>query len=90
LLPRHARPEAATVFYATDDFGGRGVVPDMAQMQARLIERLSRARPKDLAHDYLQREEVPTAPAVDAAAMLEETRAVARRQRLAEREIEKG
>ena len=50
-LSRHR--EAAMVFYARDDFGG-GFDPEGAQ--ARLVERLSRAQAKDLAHDYLERE----------------------------------
>ena len=52
-LSRHR--EAATVFYARDDFGG-GFNPE--DVQARLVERLSRAQAKDLAHDYLEREKV--------------------------------
>ena len=50
-LSRHR--EAATLFYARDDFGG-GFDPEAGQ--ARLVERLSRAQAKDLAHDYLERE----------------------------------
>ena len=52
-LSRHC--DAATVYYATDDFGGRTarVIPDT--VRARFAEALSRARPKELAHDYLER-----------------------------------
>jgi hypothetical protein len=52
-LSRHR--EAATVFYASDDFGGRGGAPE-SEIRARFIAALSRARPKELAHDYLERE----------------------------------
>jgi len=51
-MSRHR--EAATMFYATDDFGGRGGRLDETQIQARFVERLSRVQAKDLAHDYLQ------------------------------------
>jgi Ti-type conjugative transfer relaxase TraA len=51
-LSRHR--EAATVFYASDDFGGRGGAPE-SEIRARFIAALSRARPKELAHDYLER-----------------------------------
>jgi hypothetical protein len=52
-LSRHR--EAATVFYASDDFGGRrpGTTPE--SVHERFTETLSRARPKELAHDYLER-----------------------------------
>src|SRR5208283_4983232 len=53
-LSRHR--ETATVFYAQDDFGGRGGSADPQEVQNRLVEKLSRARIKDLAHDYLERE----------------------------------
>jgi len=52
-LSRHR--EAATVFYARDDFGGRGGAPE-SEICARFVAALSRARPKELAHDYLERE----------------------------------
>jgi Ti-type conjugative transfer relaxase TraA len=52
-LSRHR--EAATVFYASDDFGGRSGAPE-SEIRARFIAALSRARPKELAHDYLERE----------------------------------
>jgi Ti-type conjugative transfer relaxase TraA len=51
-LSRHR--EAATVFYASDDFGGRGGAPE-SEIRARFLAALSRARPKELAHDYLER-----------------------------------
>ena len=51
-LSRHR--EAVTVFYAADDFGGRGGGAD-AEVQGRFVERLSRVQAKDLAHDYLER-----------------------------------
>jgi ATP-dependent exoDNAse (exonuclease V) alpha subunit len=53
-LSRHR--DNATVFYATDDFGGRrpGTTPE--SVHQRFTETLSRARPKELAHDYLERE----------------------------------
>jgi Ti-type conjugative transfer relaxase TraA len=51
-LSRHR--EAATVFYASDDFGGRGCAPE-SEIRARFLAALSRARPKELAHDYLER-----------------------------------
>ena len=59
-MSRHR--EAATVFYAADDFGGRGGRLDETEVQARFVERLSRVQGKDLVHDYLhapdgQREE---------------------------------
>ncbi len=56
-LSRHR--EAATVFYAADDFvppwrTGESLTPE--QSRSRWLEVLSRARPKELAHDYLDRE----------------------------------
>ena len=53
-LSRHR--EQATVFYASDDFGGRAhhAAPD--KVHDRFIDALSRARAQDLAHDYLDRE----------------------------------
>jgi Ti-type conjugative transfer relaxase TraA len=52
-LSRHR--DDATVFYATDDFGGRRLAATSEQVHARFTETLSRARPKELAHDYLER-----------------------------------
>ena len=62
-LSRHR--EAATVFYAGDDFGGRAVGATADTVKARFVESLARARPKELAHDYLERE--PTAEGVSIA-----------------------
>jgi Ti-type conjugative transfer relaxase TraA len=56
-LSRHR--ETATVFYARDDFGDRGGGLEPQDVQARFVEKLSRARTKDLAHDYLERESTP-------------------------------
>jgi Ti-type conjugative transfer relaxase TraA len=53
-LSRHR--ETATVFYARDDFGGHGGAVEPQEVQTRFVEKLSRARAKDLAHDYLERE----------------------------------
>ena len=53
-LSRHR--QAATMFYAAEGFGAHGAEPAPAgQGRAHLFEALSRARPKDLAHDYLER-----------------------------------
>lgn len=56
-LSRHR--ESATVFYAAEDFvppwrTGESLTP--AQTRARWLDVLSRPRPKELAHDYLDRE----------------------------------
>jgi len=59
-LSRHR--DNATVFYATDDFGGRTYNATPESIHARFTETLSRARPKELAYDYLERE-----PTTDAA-----------------------
>jgi Ti-type conjugative transfer relaxase TraA len=56
-LSRHR--ETATVFYARDDFGGRAGAVEPQDVQERFVEKLSRARTKDLAHDYLEREISP-------------------------------
>jgi Ti-type conjugative transfer relaxase TraA len=99
-LSRHR--EAATVFYARDDFGGRGGAVDAEQVQARFVEKLSRARAKDLAHDYLhtpegEREEntvVPVTPEVGAKPAAkptpEEIRRAGREQWRRERELAKA
>jgi Ti-type conjugative transfer relaxase TraA len=54
-LSRHR--ESAAVFYAAEDFG---LMPENAaqrgEVRARLLHALSRARPKELVHDYLDRE----------------------------------
>jgi hypothetical protein len=57
------RRDGATVFYATDDFGGRAYKATPESIEARFNETLSRARPKELAHDYLEREQT-TDPAL--------------------------
>ena len=53
-LSRHRN--AATLFYASDDFGGRQSALTAEMIHANLTATLSRARPKELAHDYLERE----------------------------------
>jgi Ti-type conjugative transfer relaxase TraA len=53
-LSRHR--DNATVLYASDDFGGQRPGATAAEVQARFTETLSRARPKELAHDYLELE----------------------------------
>jgi Ti-type conjugative transfer relaxase TraA len=59
-LSRHR--DNATVFYATDDFGGRRPGSTPESVRERFVEALSRARPKELAHDYLEREAPADAP----------------------------
>jgi Ti-type conjugative transfer relaxase TraA len=51
-LSRHR--DNATVFYARDDFGGRHPSATPESVRVRFMETLSRARPKELAHDYLE------------------------------------
>jgi Ti-type conjugative transfer relaxase TraA len=53
-LSRHR--DNANVFYARDDFGGRSASATDETVRQRFVETLSRARPKELAHDYLERE----------------------------------
>jgi Ti-type conjugative transfer relaxase TraA len=53
-LSRHR--DNATVFYARDDFGGRNPKSTPESVHDRFTETLSRARPKELAHDYLELE----------------------------------
>ena len=53
-LSRHR--DNATMFYARDDFGGRHPSATPESVRTRFLETLSRARPKELAHDYLERE----------------------------------
>ncbi len=53
-LSRHR--EAATLFYAEDEFAvrvGQGAAVDPAEAKRNLHYTLARARPKELAHDYL-------------------------------------
>jgi Ti-type conjugative transfer relaxase TraA len=54
-LSRHR--DNANVFYARDDFGGRSPSATDETVRQRFIDTLSRARPKELAHDYLEREQ---------------------------------
>jgi Ti-type conjugative transfer relaxase TraA len=61
-LSRHR--DDATLFYATDDFGGRAYNATPDSVEARFTETLSRARPKELAHDYLEREPIVDSPLV--------------------------
>jgi Ti-type conjugative transfer relaxase TraA len=53
-LSRHR--DNATLFYARDDFGGRAPTATDETVRQRFMDTLSRARPKELAHDYLERE----------------------------------
>jgi len=53
-LSRHR--DNATLFYARDDFGGRAPTATDDTVRQRFMETLSRARPKELAHDYLERD----------------------------------
>ena len=53
-LSRHR--ESATLFYGEDEFAapkGQGIAPDPSEAKRNLEYTLSRARPKELAHDYL-------------------------------------
>jgi Ti-type conjugative transfer relaxase TraA len=51
-LSRHR--EAATVFYAAEDFGGGVDTKEQREtVRQRMLETLSRARPNELVHDYL-------------------------------------
>ncbi|HEY3930007.1 MAG TPA: Ti-type conjugative transfer relaxase TraA [Candidatus Koribacter sp.] len=54
-LSRHR--DNATLFYARDDFGGRHPQATPESVRDRFLETLSRPRPKELAHDYLEREQ---------------------------------
>jgi Ti-type conjugative transfer relaxase TraA len=55
-LSRHR--EEARVFYAAEDFDDRHAenAPSTEQVRHRFLNVLSRARPKELAHDYLDRD----------------------------------
>jgi ATP-dependent exoDNAse (exonuclease V) alpha subunit len=55
-VARSRHRDNATVFYARDDFGGRAVNATDETVCQRFNDTLSRARPKELAHDYLERE----------------------------------
>ena len=78
-LSRHR--EAATMFYASDDFGGRAAGATARSVNVRFTEALARARPKELAHDYLEREATDTAALADLIARNAET------ERAVEREL---
>src|SRR3984957_10282122 len=52
-LSRHR--DNANVFYARNDFGGRSQSATDETVRQRFVDTLSRARPKELAHDYLER-----------------------------------
>ncbi len=78
-LSRHR--EAATVFYASDDFGRRLAGATARSVNVRFTEALARARPKELAHDYLERESTDTATLADLITRNDE------RERAVEREL---
>jgi Ti-type conjugative transfer relaxase TraA len=59
-LSRHR--DDATLFYARDDFGGRSPSATPESTHERFMEILSRARPKELAHDYLDSSATPNEP----------------------------
>jgi Ti-type conjugative transfer relaxase TraA len=68
-LSRHR--ESAHVVYAAEDFGAVPETPGQREeIRARFMTALSKARPKELAHDYLDREAVdrwqaPPRPSID-------------------------
>jgi Ti-type conjugative transfer relaxase TraA len=65
-LSRHR--EAATLFYGQDEFAnpkGQGTAPDPAAAKRNLEYTLARARPKELAHDYLDLSSVAKEPAAE-------------------------
>jgi Ti-type conjugative transfer relaxase TraA len=65
-LSRHR--EAATVFYGQDEFAssrGQGATADPAQAKRNLEYTLARARPKELAHDYLDLDSSANVPAAE-------------------------
>jgi hypothetical protein len=59
-LSRHR--DNATLFYARDDFGGKNPSATPETIAKRFMEILSRARPKELAHDYLDSSATPIGP----------------------------
>jgi Ti-type conjugative transfer relaxase TraA len=61
-LSRHR--DNANVFYARDDFGGRSLSATSETVREHFLETLSRARPKELAHDYLERDPGTESPRV--------------------------
>jgi Ti-type conjugative transfer relaxase TraA len=57
-LSRHR--ESASLYYAAEDFGTPGVEPvERAQARERMLAALSRSRPNELVHDYLDRDVTP-------------------------------
>lgn len=66
-LSRHR--QAASVFYAAEDFKSSWAKKDVAPTEARrrFLDVLSRARPKELAHDYLEREPTLSTESLEAA-----------------------
>jgi Ti-type conjugative transfer relaxase TraA len=66
-LSRHR--QAASVFYAAEDFGAPWARAPLSATEARqrFMQVLSRARPKELAHDYLDREQRMSMEAIEAA-----------------------
>lgn len=66
-LSRHR--QAASIFYAAEDFqspwGKKELAP--AEARQRFLDVLSRARPKELAHDYLEREPTLSMETLEAA-----------------------
>jgi hypothetical protein len=87
-LSRHR--EAATLFYGQDEFAagvGEGGTLDVVAARQKFQTTLSRARPKELAHDYLERElsDSPTAFPSARPATPDEIQAAARERWLAYR-----
>lgn len=66
-LSRHRR--AASVFYAAEDFQPPWAKQELSPAEARqrFLDVLSRARPKELAHDYLDREQTLSMESIEAA-----------------------
>jgi Ti-type conjugative transfer relaxase TraA len=65
-LSRHR--EAATLFYGQDEFAnprGQGAALDPAEAKRNLEYTLARARPKELAHDYLDLDSAAQKPAAE-------------------------
>jgi hypothetical protein len=73
------------VFYAGDDFGGRRTNATPETVHANFTDTLSRARPKELAHDYLEREHTPDSPLLSGPAPSPANDLDARQQAAAER-----
>ena len=84
-LSRHR--EAATMFYGRDEFAagvGQGGTLDAAAARQKFAATLSRARPKELAHDYLESELGESPPSAHPATP-DEIQAAARERWLAYR-----